>query len=439
MIKSFRLASIALLFTALFSSCNEEGSLGLDLLPNVDGVGVFRLDTFTVATYTVDEDSVESQFPSRKAFGMINDPIFGKAEAVSYFQTLLTTENVDLGANVTIDSLILSLAIDNYVGDTTQAVTIKVYELDESMSVDSSYFTNRRLAVKPTPIATYSYLPRPKTRVSASEPLLAGGDTIIEYQPIIRLPLSLTLAQRIVAASGTADLANNANFLTFFKGLAVTAEVAGGQPGIMLNIIPRSVLNGMFLYYRNDTTRRRFDMVARNDIAYFNSFSFDYSGTALATAIGNTSPLLEENYVQAGTGVKIRVDFPHLQKLVENFDVAINKADLVFTLIPGSNTDLAPAPLLMFLLPADSLNTNLPNAMPDLLERYYDGSFKDGTYTFGITRYIQQQLKSTQPNYGLRMIPINTVSTVNRAVIASSNHSNPLYRPKLILTFTKLK
>ncbi len=439
MIKSFRLVTAALLFTALFSSCNEEGSLGLDLLPNVDGIGVFRLDTFTVATYTVDEDSVESQFPSRKAFGMINDPVFGKAEAVSYFQTVLTTENVDLGANVAIDSLVLSLAIDTYVGDTTQAITIHVYELDEAMSVDSSYFTSRRLAVKPTPLASYSYTPRPKSRVTASEPLLAGGDTVIEYQPIIRIPLSSSLSQRIVAASGTADLANNTNFLNFFKGIAITAEVGAGQPGIMLNIVPRSVLNGMFLYYKNDTTRRRFDMVARNNIAYYNSFSFDYSGTVLATAIGNTSPLIEENYVQAGTGVKIRIDFPYLKKLVENFDVAINKADIVLTVIPGSNTDLAPVPSRMFLLPADSLNANLPNAMPDLLERYYDGDFKDGTYTFGITRYIQQQLKNTQADYGLRMIPINTVSTVNRAIIASSNHTNPLYRPKLILTFTKLK
>jgi len=439
MIKSFRLAGTALLFAALFSSCNEEGSLGLDLLPNVDGIGVFRLDTFTVSTYTVDEDSVESQFPSRMTFGMINDPVFGKAEAVSYFQTVLTTENVDLGANVTIDSLILSLAIDTYMGDTTQAITINIYELDEGMNVDSSYFTNRRLAVKPTPLASYTYLPRPKSRVAAREPLLAGGDTLIEYQPIIRIPLSADLAQRIVAASGTPDLANNVNFLNFFKGFAIRAEVAGGQPGVVMNIIPRSVLNGMFLYYHNDTTLRRFDMVARGDIAYFNSFSFDYVGTPLATAIGNTSPLLEENYVQAGTGVKIRVDIPYLKKLVENFDVAINKADLVFTVIPASNTDQAPAPTRMFLLPADSLNTNLPTAMPDLLERYYDGELKEGTYTLGITRYVQQQLKSTQPDYGLRLIPLNTVSTVNRAIIASSNHSNPLFRPKLILTFTKLK
>jgi hypothetical protein len=439
MIKSFRLATVALFFAALFSSCNEEGSLGLDLLPNVDGVGVFRLDTFSVVTYTVDEDSVESQFPSRKAFGVINDPVFGRAEAISYFQTLLTTENVDLGQNVTADSLVLSLAIDTYVGDTTQAITIKIYELDESMSVDSTYFTNRRLNVKPTPLASYSYLPRPKSRVSASEPLLAGGDTMIEYQPIIRIPLSAELAQRVLAASGTADLANNANFLNFFKGIAITAEVAGAQPGIMLNIIPRSVLNGMFLYYRNDTIRRRFDMVGRGDIAYFNSFRFDYTGTPLATAIGNTSPLIEENYVQAGTGVKIRVDFPYLKKLIENFDVAINKADLVFTVVPGSNTDLAPAPTRMFLLPSDSLNANLPNAMPDLLERYYGGALEDGKYTFGITRYVQLQLASTRPDYGLRLIPLNTVSTVNRAIIASSNHTNPLYRPRLILTFTKLK
>ncbi len=439
MIKSFCLGLLALCFTGLFSSCNEEGSLGLDLLPNVDGIGVFKLDTFTVNTYTVDEDSVESQFPSRKVFGMINDPVFGKAASATYFQTILTTENVDLGQDVSIDSLVLSLAIEGYMGDTTQPVTIHVYELDEALHLDSSYYTNRRLAYKPTPLATVSYMPRPASYVDISEPLLAGGDTIISYRPIIRIPLSNTLAQRIVAASGTADLANTTNFLNFFKGFYITAEVPNGQTGVMLNITPRSALNGMYLYYRNDTTRRRFDMVARGDIAYFNTFSFDYTGTELATAIGNTSPLIEENFVQAGTGVKVRVDMPYLQKLVETFDVAINKAEIEFTVISSSVTDPFPPPTRMFLLPADSLNVNLPNAMNDLLERYYDGEYRDGKYKFVITRYIQEQLKRTTPDYGLRLIPLNTVSSVNRAVIASSNNVNPLYRPKLILTFTKLK
>lgn len=437
MIRKFVYGLSVLFIGTFMSACNDESSLGLDLLPNVDGIGVFQLDTFSVVTYTVDEDSVESQFPSRKVFGMINDPVFGKAEAVTYFQTVLLTENVDLGQNITIDSLVLSLAIDNYMGDTTQPITITVYELDEAMHPDSAYYTSRRLNFKPTPLATYSYLPRPKSITSVNEPALLGGDTL--YQPLIRIPLANELAQRIVAASGTADLANNTNFTNFFKGFYIKGEVNAGQTGVMLNITPRVAANGMFLYYKNDTTRQRFDMVARNDIAYYNSFRFDYNGSPLATAINNTDTVIEENYVQAGTGVKIRIDFPYLRKLVETFDVAINKAEIEFTLVPGVASDQLPAPTTMFLIPADSLNANVPGGMLDINERYYGGELRDGKYRFGISRYVQRLLISDQPDYGLRLIPVNTVSTVNRAVIASSNHSNPLYRPRLVLTFTKLK
>lgn len=323
------------------------------------------------------------------------------------------------------------------MGDTTQPITITVYELDEAMHPDSAYYTSRRLNFKPTPLATYSYLPRPKSITSVNEPALLGGDTL--YQPLIRIPLANELAQRIVAASGTADLANNTNFTNFFKGFYIKGEVNAGQTGVMLNITPRVAANGMFLYYKNDTTRQRFDMVARNDIAYYNSFSFDYNGSPLATAINNTDTVIEENYVQAGTGVKIRIDFPYLRKLVETFDVAINKAEIEFTLVPGVASDQLPAPTTMFLIPADSLNANVPGGMLDFDERYYGGELRDGKYRFGISRYVQRLLISDQPDYGLRLIPVNTVSTVNRAVIASSNHSNPLYRPRLVLTFTKLK
>jgi hypothetical protein len=143
--------------------------------------------------------------------------------------------------------------------------------------------------------------------------------------------------------------------------------------------------------------------------------------------------------VQAGTGLKMRIDIPYLKELIKNFDVAINKAELEVSVIPASATTERPAPTRMFLLPADSLNANQISGMDDINELYYDGNLKSEKYRFGITRYVQRQLRSSEPDYGLRLIPLNTVSTVNRAVIASSNHPNPLLRPKLIITFTKLK
>ncbi len=439
MIKNVGFGLLALFGALFLGACNDEGSLGLDLLPNADGIGVHKQDTFTVVTYTVDEDSVQSQFPSRHIMGEVNDPIFGNAKAGSYMQLLLATENINLGTNITIDSLVFSMVIDSYMGDTTQELNVRVYELNESLSPDSTYFTSRKLAVKPAPIGSATLTIRPNTRTEINEPLSSGGDTVIAYQSLLRVRLDNALAQRIVSASGTADLANNANWLNFFKGIYLEASVASGQPGIMVNLTPRTSLNGMFLYYKNDTIRRRFDMAARGNIGFYNFFDFDYTGATVASAIGNTSPLIEENYVQAGTGLKMRIDIPYLKELVKNFDVAINKAEIEVSVIPASATTERPAPTRMFLLPADSLNANQISGMDDINELYYDGNLKSEKYRFGITRYVQRQLRSSQPDYGLRLIPINTVSTVNRAVIASSNHPNPLLRPKLIITFTKLK
>ena len=134
-------------------------------------------------------------------------------------------------------------------------------------------------------------------------------------------------------------------------------------------------------------------MAARGNIGFYNSFTFDYSGATVASAIGNTSPLIEENYVQAGTGLKMRIDIPYLKELVKNFDVAINKAEIEVSVIPASVTTERPAPTRMFLLPADSLNANQISGMDDINELYYDGNLKSEKYRFGITRYVQRQLK----------------------------------------------
>lgn len=89
---------IALLLTGLFASCNDDGAVGLDLLPNPDGIGVFKLDTFSIRTYTVTEDSLEVQQPPILALGEVSDPVFGLSKVGLTYQVLLTNENINLGS-----------------------------------------------------------------------------------------------------------------------------------------------------------------------------------------------------------------------------------------------------------------------------------------------------------------------------------------------------
>lgn len=432
-----KLLAIALPLAGLFASCNEDGAVGLDLLPNNDGVGVFQVDTFTLKSITIREDSIPSQNPPRFALGDIDDPEFGASSASMAFQVRLTNENNNLGTNITVDSLILALNLEGYYGDTSEALVIDVFELDQSIFRDSVVYTNQPPAFKPTPLVSYTYLPRPTLPIPVNEPRVNNVDTVFNYAPILRIPLGQELITRLVNASGTADLQNNTNFLNFFKGLYVRARRNGTGMGSVLHLTTVSDRNGLFLYYKSDGQRRRFDMLLTQESARQNFFSFNHTGSTVGNVLGDTSSSVLETYVQAGGGVKTYLQIPHLRNLVQNNDVAINKAEVIFTQVVGSGDLPYAAPTRMFLLIADSLGKNASVPIIDLGEPFYGGQLIDGQYRFVITRHIQRVLMSDQPDFGLVLIPADLVSSLNRVVVGSTNH--PLYRPKLVITFTKLK
>lgn len=433
-----KLLWIALLMTGLFVSCNDDGAVGLDLLPNPDGIGVFKLDTFSLRTFTVTEDSLEVQQPPILALGEVSDPVFGLSTVGLTYQVLLTNENINLGNNVQIDSLVLALSFDNYYGDTTDQLLLKVYELDETIYRDSIYYANQVPVHKSTPLATYTYTPQPKGTVPVDEPRVNGIDTVFNYPGLLRIPLSADLSNRLLAASGGPDLQNNTNFLNFFKGVYITAErVNSSATGSVMLFSTTSARNGLFMYYKTDTVRRRFDMLMTDQAARRNVFSFNYQGTEVGSRINDTSDLVQEGYVQAGGSVKLKVDMPYLRNLVKDFDVAINKVEVIFEVIPGSDNAPFTPPSRLFLLRADTLNGNSGFIVPDLVEPYYDGNFKNGQYTFVITRYIQELLRGDRTDFGMVLIANNTISSTNRVVLGSSN--NAMYKPKMIITFTKLK
>jgi hypothetical protein len=83
------------------------------------------------------------------------------------------------------------------------------------------------------------------------------------------------------------------------------------------------------------------------------------------------------------------------------------------------------------------LNGNSGFIVPDLVEPYYDGNFRNGEYRFVITRYIQELLLNGRTDFGMVLIANNTISSTNRVVLGSSN--NTLNKPRMIITFTKLK
>lgn len=437
MIKKRSLLTMTLLAAGFFVSCNDDGSVGLDLLPNADGIGVFQTDTFTLRSLSIREDSLPSQLPPRFVLGEVMDPLFGKSQASIAYQLRLTNENNNLGTNVTVDSLILSLNLEGYYGDTTENLLIEVFELDQTIFKDSTVYSNQSPNFKPTPLASFTYSPRPSQAIPVNEPRVNNSDTTFLYAPVLRVPLGPELATRLVNASGTADLQNNTNFLNFFKGLYVRARRAGNGVGSTLYLTGVSARSGLFLYYKSNGQRRRFDMLIANESARQNFFRFERDGTTVGNVLGDSSLSIQETYVQAGGSVKTLLMMPYLRDLVRNHHVAINKAEIEFTLVPGTGDAPFSPPARLFLLIADSLGKNATTLIPDFVEPYYGGNFSNGKYKFVITRYVQRLLQNNNSDFGLVLLPERSISAVSRVVLGSSN--NPLYKPKMVITFTKLK
>ena len=128
--------ALALLAGYTLPSCNQEGTLGLDLLPDKDLYPTLT-DSITLVGRTVPEDSLQSQLPGSFLLGELNNPAFGKARASFAFQILPGSENIrlgDLDSTLTLDSLGFSMSLAGYQGDPTTSLKVRVHRLAGTVS-----------------------------------------------------------------------------------------------------------------------------------------------------------------------------------------------------------------------------------------------------------------------------------------------------------------
>ncbi|MBM3411218.1 MAG: DUF4270 domain-containing protein, partial [Bacteroidetes bacterium] len=428
---------VALCLMVLGGCRQDEGPLGLNLLPAVDGVNVFLSDTFPISMQTLREGKLESQQPPRLAAGEMQDDETGNARVGFVAQLRLNAENIDLGDTLSGDSLVMILNLSGFYGDSSSLMRIRVWEITEPQSVDSIYYQWQAPRTKPEPLGEAMYTFSSNAIAEVSEPQPNGSDSIFRYGNQIRIPLRQELMNRILSVSDSPALANNNNFLNFFNGIYVTAErVDAASTGCVLYFLGSSLRTGLNLYYRTAGKRTRFDISMNSQSARRNAFFSDPRGSRAAAALNPDALQLPYAQVQAGGYLKALVQFPGIRSLGGGRTVVVNKAQLVFPVAEGSYSYPFTAPERLFLVVADSTGGNSTNLMPDLLEPYYGGEWRDSSYTFIINRYMQSLLQGTTPDRGLVLLPGNAIHSLNRAVLNTQNAAGR--RPKLILHYTLL-
>lgn len=379
------------------TSCMEPDSIGLELL-SPDQPGVFFTDTLTLECNSIREDSLRSDefVAAFNLAGAYADPTFGGAVAGFYSEVRLPNNNTtfSFGTSAALDSVVLTLAYSDSYGDTTTPVGFRVFETDDKMVIDSTYYSNDTLTLKRELFAG-SVLIRPKDSV-----VVDGA----KRAPHLRLRLNNDFGNDFLNAP-TSSFSDNAAFLNFFNGIHVTADAitTPGQ-GVIASFNLLASMSKLTFYYKNgsDTTRRTANFEINSGCPRFNRFTHDYS----ISQFGNVFPVSgnDKIYIQSLSGLKARIKIPHLRNLAANGPVAINKAELI---IPITDNASYKNHNSLLLFGVDSVGKEA--VIPDVLESpaYYGGSF-DATvqsYRFNINRYVQRVVSDpTLRDYGLSIV-----------------------------------
>ncbi len=325
------------MMVGLISSCQISNlELGEDLLPSGDNVYLHHDTIFDIDVYAVSGQNIATS-ENREAnrlllIGNMQDTIVGmsKASIITQFNSNLSFNSAP---NMVIDSLMLFLHINDYVGDMNQEITIRIYEFTERLFMDSLYYSDYDPAGKfnPQPLVEKSFVPEDGSTV----------DFLIEDQDFRDKFLALS--------EDTTLVRDDSIFKDFFNGLYIeaTSEAPDGTMARIHLSHPESLL---LLKYANDSTQ--VDSIAGVEYKWsqfsidqffcqkINIFEHNHDGTYLSQIIDDENITSPYCYVQGLGGVNTRISFESLEEWMEIAPISISSAKLVFGVVPEEESGI---------------------------------------------------------------------------------------------------
>lgn len=444
--KGFYLSAIFFLGLIVSFGCKKkEDSIGLTVQPQGDQLSLDVIDTTAIITYSVKEDSLKSdELDGPNMLGTYVDPYFGKMDASIVSQIRLSS-SVDFSAlsgsidSLVIDSVVMYLALNGSFGN-LDAQNFEVYQLNEDIYIDSSYYTNANTTTTgPNLVSGGAITP---------DPVSVGyiGDVITEYA-ILNIPLSINdFGWKIFNESGNTSLGGNdgtGEFVEWYKGMLIKANnpTQNSNEGGIMYADMINEYSKVTIYYRDTsgTTTEHdtldFDLNFNANCAHFHQIGIDYTNTFVEAQFNDSTSGTDVYYLQALGGSKAKIDFPNLTRFIDSGKVVVNKAELVLPFQYNSLDNLTPADYLFITRENEDGDVVF---LSDINESDHGGQvdLTTNTYTFTITRYVNEIFAGDIENNGLTLIVAGAGITANRVILNGMNSTNK-DKPKLVLTYTK--
>ena len=388
-------ACLLLLVVCLISCKKEYNSIGLNLEDEL--LGTTR-DTTSITAYSVLYDTLSTTNLSTQYLGELHDPIFGKTVASVYSQFLSSGSTPSFGENPIIDSVVLTLQTAGFYGDTTAALHFEVYELNEDLDKETTYYNYSTTDHNNNNLVNYpgaNHYVRPNSSIVLNSEVLS---------PHLRIRLTPEFGQRLIDES--TGWLTDAAILTDFRGLFIQATSTHAT-GCLFSTNMTSSLTGLTIYYHNtagDGLSYSF-RPSESGITYNNYNHFDYTDACQdlrRQIINNDSTQISKLYLQAMAGVRARISLPYIRQKFADLDnrVVINRAELVISnYYPSEAIFTHPSGLSIQGVKNDGIYY-IPD--DDMLssDGFFGGTYNasTGEYRIRITQFIQQLILN-QGNY----------------------------------------
>lgn len=427
----------------LFSCKKVDIAFGDQFLDN-GYTQVISIDSFTTALSTVYVDSFATSGSGALMLGYVNDPVFGKIAASSYFEiippTFVATTDSLTGARF--DSVALLLQPSSaYVGDTTKPVHITVEKLAQPIvpydnNLTLLYNTNS-FATLSGPIASTDVMVRPNANQTIS----------------VRLDdaFGLSLLKKMQDPND-ADVQSSAAFLQYLNGLKVSSN---SSASLLFNCKDSITVR---IYYKKPglyLTDKTISFTLANNMHQFNHIDVDRSAAVLqnlpSVRQASSASLNNAAYTMYAAGAMVKMRFPSVRDILKFPNYAkVLKATLVVRPLRGSyGSGSYVLPPLMRL----SETTQLNGVGSDLVGLNSSGSYETMTgnlvtdelygestqYTYDITSYIRGLIADPTINAnGLLFLPYGTLSAaLGRVIIGDKN--NPLGKTELNILYASVQ
>jgi len=406
----YRCAAVLAVIT-LFSACKKDwNELGSQLIV-VEDLEVLSFEDQQIKVSIVKEDSLVTLNAPTSFIGSINDPYFGATNASIFTEFRIPSSDVEFGSTAVADSLVLTLDLDAYYGDTLSVLNIqvmKMLELIETTSTDTSG-VDSTITIYSSDVFEYD------NSVIGELALAVEPNSNSE----IKLLLSNELAQEFLDADASNFVDNDA-FQTFFNGLYISCGDVASE-GVLLELDLVSEKSKLALYYHTDVADSLpYDFQINSNADRMTHWAHDYSSTEIETLIGLES--VDKAYVQGSVGLRTYIDLPDLASLRDS-NYVIHKAELI---IPYISTDLdsiygTPSQLGLAAVNADGKLEALTEDQNIGGATYFDGNRNElnQVYKFNIARYVQKVIEEGYSSRLALYVP-SSISQPERVLI--NNH-----------------